>query len=161
MPYTLKFIDTLAVEVHSVPGRHIPGRKFSQARPWNSSTIKNMFTTVTLQRSKALQYIIHILCRFQHFLILKLMALLLDWHHVSQTQQDLKHTASEAACCFLSERPPSVIQRPVFVWTRKQSPPGSGACRRVSGGWACTHLSAQPEEVTCRLPKCTGPLLCQ
>lgn len=134
MPYTLKFIDMLAAEMHGVPGIHIPGRKFSQARPWNSSAKKNMFTTVTVQSSKALQYIINILCSFQHLLILKLMALLLDWHHVSQSQQDLKHAASKAACCFLSERPPSVIQRPVFVWTRKQSPPGSGACRRVSGG---------------------------
>lgn len=57
--------------------------KFSQARPRDSSAKKNMFTTVTLQSSKALQHIIHILCSFQHLLILKLMALLLDWRHVS------------------------------------------------------------------------------
>lgn len=96
----------------------------------------------------------------QHLILVKLMALLLDLYRVSPSHQSLKHT-SNAACCFLSERPLSVIQRPVSAWTWKQSPPGSGACRRLSGSWACTHLSAQPEEVTCRSQvQYIGNLLC-
>lgn len=96
----------------------------------------------------------------QHLILVKLMALLLDLYRVSPSHQSLKHT-SNAACCFLSERPLSVILRPVSAWTWKQSPPGSGACRRVSGSWACTHLSAQPEEVTCRSQvQYIGNLLC-